>query len=118
VVERAQTAHHPDPYDPKPSKRDTINSDGPLAYRRVSFAVLADRQFKSAPEGKVPPTRDRGDHVINPNYDPKTADLPGLELQGGTGAVFARLGARLMRRRHEGRDFADGVHRDGDDARR
>jgi hypothetical protein len=30
VVHRTQTAHHPDPYDPKPSKRDTINYAGPL----------------------------------------------------------------------------------------
>ncbi len=90
VVHRTQTAHHPDPYDPLPSKRDTINYYGPLTYGRVSFAVLADRQFKSAPEGKVPPTGDRGDHVINPNYDPKTADLPGLELLGGKQEQFLR----------------------------
>jgi hypothetical protein len=90
VVHRTQTAHHPDPYDPKPSKRDTINYYGPLTYGRVSFAVLADRQFKSAPEGKVPPTGDRGDHVVNPAFDPKTADLPGLELLGGKQEQFLR----------------------------
>ncbi|MSU23192.1 MAG: twin-arginine translocation pathway signal [Opitutus sp.] len=90
VVHRTQTAHHPDPYDPRPSKRDTINYYGPLTYGRVSFAILADRQFKSGPEGKIPPTGDRGDHVINPNYDPKTADLPGLELLGGKQEQFLR----------------------------
>ncbi len=90
VVHRTQTAHHPDPYDPRPSKRDTINYYGPLTYGRVSFAVLADRQFKSAPEGKVPPTGDRGDHVINPAFDPKTADLPGLDLLGGKQEQFLR----------------------------
>jgi alkaline phosphatase D len=90
VVHRTQTAHHPDAYDPLPAKRGTLNYYGPLTYGRVSFAVLADRQFKSAPEGKVPPTGDRGDHVINPNYDPKTADLPGLELLGGKQEQFLR----------------------------
>ncbi len=90
VVHRTQTAHHPDPYDPRPSKRDTLNYYGPLTYGRVSFAILADRQFKSAPEGKVPPTGDRGDHVINPAFDPKTADLPGLELLGGKQEQFLR----------------------------
>lgn len=90
VVHRTQTSHHPDPYDPRPSKRDTINYYGPLTYGRVSFAILADRQFKSAPEGKVPPTGDRGDHVINPNFDPKTADLPGLDLLGGKQEQFLR----------------------------
>jgi hypothetical protein len=90
VVHRTQTAHHPDAYDPKPSKRDTINYYGPMTYGRVSFAILADRQFKSGPEGKVPPTGDRGDHVVNPNYDPATADLPGLELLGATQEQFLR----------------------------
>jgi hypothetical protein len=48
----------------------------------VSFAILADRQFKNGPEGKVPPTGGRGDHVTDPNFDPKTADVPGLQLLG------------------------------------
>ncbi|MBI5769364.1 MAG: alkaline phosphatase D family protein [Verrucomicrobia bacterium] len=90
VVHRTQTAHHPDPYDPQPAKRGTLNYYGPLTYGRVSFAILADRQFKSAPEGKVPPTGNRGDHVINPNFDPKTADLPGLDLLGGKQEQFLR----------------------------
>ena len=58
VVYRTQTAHHPDPYDPTAGKRGTLQYYGPLTYGRVSFAVLADRQYKSGPEGKVPrPTR-------------------------------------------------------------
>ncbi|MEW6304945.1 MAG: alkaline phosphatase D family protein [Verrucomicrobiota bacterium] len=83
VVHRTQTSHHPDPYDARPCKRGTTNYYGPLTYGRVSFAVIADRQYKSGPEGKVPPTGSpRGDHVKDPNFDPKTADLPGLELLG------------------------------------
>ncbi|MEO6244476.1 MAG: twin-arginine translocation pathway signal protein, partial [Opitutaceae bacterium] len=90
VVHRTQTSHHPDPYDPQPSKRGTLNYYGPLTYGRVSFAVLADRQFKSGPEGKVPPTGDRGDHVVNPNFDPATADIPGLDLLGAKQEQFLR----------------------------
>ena len=90
VVHRTQTSHHPDPYDPQPSKRGTLNYYGPLTYGRVSFAVLADRQFKSGPEGKVPPTGDRGDHVVNPNFNPATADLPGLDLLGAKQEQFIR----------------------------
>jgi alkaline phosphatase D len=56
----------------------------------VSFAILADRQFKSGPEGKVPTTGDRGDHVLDPNFDPKTADLPGLTLLGERQMAFLR----------------------------
>ncbi len=90
VVHRTQTSHHPDAYDPTPCKRGTINYYGPMTYGRVSFAILADRQYKSGPEGKVPPTGDRGDHVVNPDYDPKTADLPGLQLLGETQMKFLR----------------------------
>src|SRR5262245_2966820 len=67
---------------PLPSRQDISVYSGPLVYGRISFAILADRQFKSGPEGKVPPTGVRGDHVTDPNWDPKTADLPGLQLLG------------------------------------
>ena len=90
VVHRTQTSHHPDPYDSSPAKRGTLNYYGPMTYGRVSFAILADRQFKSGPEGKVPPTGDRGDHVVNPNFDPKTADVPGLVLLGSKQEQFIR----------------------------
>jgi len=90
AVHRTQTSHHPDPFDPAPGKRGISVYYGPLVYGGVSFAVLADRQFKSGPEGKVPPTGSRGDHVVDPNYDPKSADLPGLELLGGRQMEFLR----------------------------
>lgn len=82
VVHRTQTAHHPDPWDAAPCQQGISVYSGPLVYGRVSFAILADRQFKSAPEGRVPPTGGRGDHVTDPNFDPRTADLPGLQLLG------------------------------------
>lgn len=88
VVHRTQTSHHPAPYDPNPAKRGTLNYYGPLTYGRVSFAILADRQFKPGPEGRVPPTGGRGDHVKDPNFDPRTADLPGLELLGAKQEEF------------------------------
>jgi len=90
AVHRTQTSHHPDPFDDSPGKRGISVYYGPLVYGGVSFAVLADRQFKSGPEGKVPPTGSRGDHVVDPNYDPKSADLPGLELLGERQMAFLR----------------------------
>ena len=90
VVHRTQTSHHPDPFDPTPVERGISVYYGPLTYGRVSFAIVADRQFKSGPQGKVPPTGDRGDHVIDPNFDPKTADVPGLELLGERQIEFLR----------------------------
>lgn len=97
VVHRTQTSHHPDPFDPAPAKRGTLNYYGPLTYGRVSFAILADRQFKRGPEGKVPPTGDRGDHVKDPNFDPKTADLPGLDLLGSKQEEFLQAWVRDWR---------------------
>ncbi|HUR56162.1 MAG TPA: alkaline phosphatase D family protein [Opitutaceae bacterium] len=97
VVYRTQTAHHPDPFDPSPALRGTIQYYGPLTYGRVSFAILADRQYKSGPEGKVPPTGDRGDHETNPNFDPKTADVPGLVLLGEKQEAFLRQWVRDWR---------------------
>jgi hypothetical protein len=91
VVYQTQTAHHPDPYDPAPVKQGIHVFYGPLTYGRISFAVIADRQFKSGPEGKVPATGSRGDHVVDPRFDTRTADRPGLEL----------LGARQMRFLHD-----------------
>lgn len=94
VVHRTQASHHPDPYDKEPCKQGITNYYGALTYGGVSFAILADRQFKSAPEGNVPPTGDRGDHVIDLNFDPKTADIDGLELLGGKQLQFIKEWAR------------------------
>jgi alkaline phosphatase D len=82
VVHRTQTSHLPDPHDPSPIGQNILVYHGALTYGGVSFAVLADRMFKSGPEGKVPPTGDRGDHVKDPNFDPRTADVEGVELLG------------------------------------
>lgn len=91
VVHRTQTSHHPDTYDPTPGARGTMNWFGALTYGRVSFALLADRQYKSGPEGKVPPTgSNRGDHVKDENFNPKTADVPGLHLLGAKQEQFLR----------------------------
>lgn len=88
VVHRTQTSHHPDPYDPKPCKQGISNYYGSMNYGGISFAILADRQFKSAPEGNVPPTDERPDHMINPDADPKLSDVEGLELLGGDQMKF------------------------------
>src|SRR4029079_12714596 len=53
-----------------------------LVWGGISFAILADRQFKSGPEGKVPPTGGRGDHGTDRTFVPKTAALPGWQLLG------------------------------------
>jgi hypothetical protein len=89
-VERAQTSHLPDPYDPTPIARGigvyytSINVGG------VSFAVIEDRKFKSGPQGLVPQRGPRPDHVLDPSYDPKSVDVPGATLLGERQLKFLR----------------------------
>lgn len=90
VVHRTQTSHHPDPFDPTPARQNISVYYGHLTYGRLSFAILADRMFKTGPDGEVPPTGGRADHVTDPNFDPKTADLEGLELLGERQLKFLR----------------------------
>lgn len=90
VVYRTQTAHHPDAHDPT-LHEGVIQYYGPMTYGRVSFAILADRQYKTGPNGHVPPTGgERGDHVKDPNFDPKSADVAGVELLGEKQEKFLR----------------------------
>lgn len=104
TVHRTHASHHPDPFDPTPIKQGISVYYGPLTWGRVSFAILADRMFKSGPEGKVskpkpdpkpnskanPKTEERGDHVTEASFDPKTADLPGLVLLGDRQLEFLK----------------------------
>jgi len=82
MVERAQTSHLPDPYDPTPIQRGIGVYYTTLTVGRVSFAIIEDRKFKSGPQGLVPQFGPRPDHVTDPNYDPKSLDVPGAKLLG------------------------------------
>lgn len=82
AVFRTQTGHHPDPHDPTPMLQGIDCWYGDMVYGRISFAVLADRYFKSGPEKKVNTWRGRPDHQTNPDYDVSLLDRPGLELLG------------------------------------
>jgi hypothetical protein len=82
MVQRQQTWHLPDPVDPAPVKRGIGVYFTRLRVGGIDFAILEDRKFKSGPRGKVPQQGPRADHITDPNYDPKSIDLPGLELLG------------------------------------
>jgi len=81
-VERAQTSHLPDPYDPTPIERGIGVYYTSLTVGRVGFAIIEDRKFKSGPQGLVPQQGPRPDHVTEPDYDPKSLDVPGATLLG------------------------------------
>ncbi len=83
MVQRTQTNNLPDPFDPTPIEQGITVFYTDMNYGRISFAVIEDRKFKSGCAGLVPPTQSgRPDHVIDPGFDPKTADVPGAELLG------------------------------------
>ncbi len=90
MVQRQQTWHLPDPADPAPVQRGITVYFTRLRVGGVDFAILEDRKFKSGPEGKIPPQGPRPDHINDPTYDPKTVDLPGLELLGDRQLRFLR----------------------------
>ncbi|MHC4623875.1 MAG: hypothetical protein ACYS4W_08225, partial [Planctomycetota bacterium] len=48
----------------------------------MNFAIIEDRKFKSGCKGLVPQMGPRPDHVTDPNYDPKSLDVPGAKLLG------------------------------------
>jgi phosphodiesterase/alkaline phosphatase D-like protein len=89
-VERAQTSHLPDPYDPTPIERGIGVYYTALGWGGISFAILEDRKFKTGPGGVVPQMGPRPDHVTDPNYDPKALDVPGAVLLGGRQLKFLR----------------------------
>jgi hypothetical protein len=82
MVERCQTAHLPDPYDPRPIGQGIGVYYTNLIVGGVDFAILEDRKFKSGPKDKIPQQGPRPDHIRNPDYDPASIDLPGLTLLG------------------------------------
>jgi hypothetical protein len=82
MVQRQQTWHLPDPADPAPVDRGITVYFTRLRVGGIDFAILEDRKFKSGPEGKIPQLGPRPDHINDPAYDPKSIDLPDLQLLG------------------------------------
>ncbi len=82
MVERCQTWHLPDPYDPRPVDRGISVYFTSLNVGGVDFAILEDRKFKSGPKGKIPNSNPRPDHIVDSYFDPSEIDLPELVLLG------------------------------------
>jgi hypothetical protein len=82
AVMRINCGHFPDPYDPTPMKQGINVYYTDMVYGRVSFALIADRYFKSGPKGVLPPKQGRADHYNDPDLDPMTLDVPNAVLLG------------------------------------
>lgn len=88
MVERQQTGHLPDPYDPTPIERGIGVYYTRLVVGGVDFAILEDRKFKTGPRGRHPMKGPRPDHIMDPDYDPALIDVPGLTLLGDRQLAF------------------------------
>lgn len=83
MVERTQTAHLPDPFDPAPVKQGISVYYCDMNYGGISFAVIEDRKFKSAPKSLLPEAKIWNGWPQNPDFDViNKADVPGAVLLG------------------------------------
>jgi hypothetical protein len=90
MVQRAQTAHLPDPYDPTPVLQGITVYYTALNIGGIDFAILEDRKWKTGPLGLVPEMGPRPDHITDPTYDPAAIDVPEAELLGERQLTFLR----------------------------
>lgn len=83
MVERTQTSHMPDPFDPTPVEQGIGVYYTDFTYGGVSFAVLEDRKFKSAPKGLLPDAEVVNGWAKNRSFNAKTqSDARGAILLG------------------------------------
>ena len=95
AVHRTQTSHLPDPYDPTPVQQDISVYYTNVEFGGVSFAVLGDRQFKSAPRDLMPEAQIWNGWPRNPDWDAaKDGDHPDAVLLGDRQLAFMDHWAR------------------------
>ena len=83
MVQRTQTSHLPDPYDPTPVEQNIGVYYTDLRIGGVSFAIVEDRKWKSAPKMIIPKAKIVNGFAQNPEYDAaKDGDVPGAVLLG------------------------------------
>ena len=81
MVERAQTSHLPDAYDPAKIGSGIGVYYTSLNIGGVDFAIIEDRKFKTGPAGLVPQRGPRPDHINEP-FDVDSVDVPEARLLG------------------------------------
>ena len=89
AVQRTQTSHLPDPFDPTPILQGIGVYYTALELGGIGFAILEDRKFKSSP-AMIPAPMTRDSHIVDPSYDTRDADLPGSTLLGDRQLAFLR----------------------------
>lgn len=90
MVQLTQTSHLPDSYDPTPVAQgiDVYYTD--MTYGGVSFGIIEDRKFKSAPKNFLPEkAMVKNGWAENPDFrDPKNFNVEGARLLGERQMTF------------------------------
>jgi len=89
MVQRTQTAHMPDPFDPTPVLQEISVYYTDLNIGGINFAILEDRKWKSAPKALLPQSLkvSNGWAESSRSVDPKILDVP-AELLGKRQMTF------------------------------
>ncbi len=83
AVQRTQTSHLPDPYDPAPVEQGITVYYAQLLYGGLSTAIIEDRKWKSSPKELLPKARIINGWPQSLEYDAaKDGDVPGAVLLG------------------------------------
>ncbi len=95
MMQRTQTSHLPDPFDPAPVEQNIAVYYTHLCWGGVSFAVLEDRKWKSAPKVVLPQAKIDNGWAQNPAYSPpRDGDVPDAQLLGPRQMQFLNEWAR------------------------
>jgi phosphodiesterase/alkaline phosphatase D-like protein len=82
MAQRTQTSHLPDPFDPTPVLQGITVYYTDLLWGGVSFAILEDRKWKSAPKVECPQAQITNGFPKDPRWDARKDDVPTAELLG------------------------------------
>jgi alkaline phosphatase D len=89
AVQRMQTSHLPDPYDPTPVGQGIGVYYTHWRYAGVSFAILEDRKFKSAPGHVLTDVTVTNGFAMDPSFDHRQRrSHPGAQLLGARQEQF------------------------------
>jgi hypothetical protein len=91
MVQRTQTSHLPEPFDPNPVQRGIEVYFTDWKYAGISFAILEDRKFKSSPTELLPQADVVDGWAHNKNYNvKKNSDMPEAVLLGERQLAFLK----------------------------
>lgn len=83
MVQKTQSSHLPDSPDARPVDQEITVHYGELVWGGISFAILEDRKWKSAPKSLLPEAKIRNGWPQNPKWVSATqGDVPNAQLLG------------------------------------